>query len=355
MVKKIPPKQNRRVSTARQRRQQYLLDVKVRAHRAAALRTQRVIFASCILVTVLAVVGGVTFGTKSALDALFFKNPDYRVKTIEIVSDGNLTRETILRACNLNEGMNIFSVSLPQVRDNLGGLPQVEDSRVERILPDRLVIKVQERRPVAWVVPPETNLASFHFENAYLIDRRGVLLKTKSLAPEYVGLPAISGVKTSNYSPGQALDQDEVRAALDLIRINSEILQTRFQIRSIDVSKGYCLVATDRQKASVTFNLDNLEWQLHRLALLLDYCEQNSKALQTANLMAERNVPVTFVPEETPESLDDPEEIDPQPEVIIPHNAAKASGKVTAGRSKAEGRRTRGGMARKASRVRHAL
>ncbi|MBV8901211.1 MAG: FtsQ-type POTRA domain-containing protein [Verrucomicrobia bacterium] len=355
MVKKIPPKQNRRVSTARQRRQQYLLDVKVRAHKAAALRTQRVIFASCILVTVLAVVGGVTFGTKSALNALFFKNPDYRVKTIEIVSDGNLTRETILRACNLSEGMNIFSVSLPQVRDNLGSLPQVEDSRVERILPDRLVIKVQERRPVAWVVPPETNLASFHFENAYLIDRRGVLLKTKSLAPEYVGLPAISGVKTSNYSPGQALDQDEVRAALDLIRINSEILQTRFQIRSIDVSRGYCLVATDRQKANVTFNLDNLEWQLHRLALLLDYCEQNSKALQTANLMAERNVPVTFVPEETPESLDDPEEIDQQPEVIIPHNAAKASGKATAGRSKAEGRRTRGGMARKASRVRHAL
>jgi cell division septal protein FtsQ len=355
MVKKIPPKQNRRVSTGRQRRQQYLLDVKVRAHQATVQRTQRAVFASCILVTVLAVVGGVTFGTKNALDALFFKNPDYRVKTIEVVADGNLTRETILRACKLSEGMNIFSVNLPQVRENLGSLPQVEDSRIERILPDRLAIKVQERRPVAWVVPPETNLASFNFENAYLIDRRGVLLKTKSLAPEYLGLPAISGVKTSNYSPGQALDQDEVRAALDLIRINSEILQTRFQIRSIDVSKGYCLVATDRQKASVTFNLDNLEWQLHRLALLLDYCEQNSKALQTANLMAERNVPVTFVPEETPESLDDPEELDQQPEVIIPHNAAKTAGKVSAGRSKAEGRRARGGMAKKASHVRHAL
>ncbi|HEY0789525.1 MAG TPA: FtsQ-type POTRA domain-containing protein [Chthoniobacterales bacterium] len=311
MIRKTIRRQNRRASTSRQRRQQHLLDVKVRTHKAAARRTQRLIFFFSVLIMVAAVAGGLAFGTKNATNALFLKNKDYSVKTIEVTSDGTLSREAVLRACNLSEGVNIFSVNLTDVRQKLSNLPQVEDSRLERVLPDRLVIRIQERRPVAWVVPPGTGPASINFENAYLIDRRGVLLKTKTLAPEYLGLPLIVGIETGNYSAGQALDQDEVRAALDLIRSNSEILQTRFQIQSVDVSKGYCLVVTDRQKASVTFNLDNLDWQLRRLELLLTYCEQNSRELATVNLMAERNVPATFAvaadvpPEDDPAAFED--------------------------------------------------
>ena len=100
---------------------------------------------------------------------------------------------------------------------------------------------------------------SFNFENAYLVDRRGILLKTKSLAPEYLGLPLIIGVDTSNCQAGQPLEQDEVKAALDLIRASAEILQGRFQIQSIDVSKGYCLIVTDKQQANITFSTDEIE------------------------------------------------------------------------------------------------
>ncbi len=150
---------------------------------------------------------------------------------------------------------------------------------------------------MAWVVPPETNVGSFSFENAYLVDRRGILLKTKSLATEYLGLPLIIGVDTSNCQAGQPLEQDDVKAALDLIRASAEILQGRFQIQSIDVSKGYCLTVTDKQHASVTFGTDEIEPQLHRLGTVLSYCDKNSRELQTVNLMVQRNVPVTFVQE----------------------------------------------------------
>jgi len=145
------------------------------------------------------------------------------------------------------------------------------------------------------VVPRDTNIAAFNFENAYLVDRRGILLKTKSLPPEYLGLPLIVGVDTSNCQAGQPLEQDDVKAALDLIRSSGEILQGRFQIQSIDVSKGYCLTVTDRQHASVTFSMEEIEPQLHRLNTVLNYCDKNSRELQTVNLMAQRNVPVTFV------------------------------------------------------------
>jgi cell division protein FtsQ len=299
IIQKRPRKQNKRASTSRQRKRQHLLDVKVRAKNVAARRTQSVLLTVCGFILIASVLGGIAFGAKRILNGLFFANSDYAVKAIEVTSDGNLTREAILRAADVAEGKNIFSINLPKVQEELGALPQVEESRIQRILPNKLVISVQERRPVAWVVPPDTNIASFNFENAYLVDRRGILLKTKSLAPEYLGLPLIIGVDISNCQAGQPLEQDDVKAALDLIRASAEVLQGRFQIQSIDVSKGYCLTVTDRQHASVTFGTDEIETQLHRLGAVLNYCDKNSRELQTVNLMAQRNVPVTFI-QETP-------------------------------------------------------
>lgn len=300
IIKKTARKQNKRASSTRQRKHQHLLDVKVRAKNVAARRTQNVLLVLCGFVLIAFVLGGIAFGAKRVLNSLFFANSDYALKTIEVTSDGKLSRETILHTADVAEGKNIFSIDLPKVQEKLGSLPQVEDSRIQRILPNKLVISIQERRPVAWVVPPEMNTGSFNFENAYLVDRRGILLKTKSLAPEYLGLPLIIGVDTSNCQAGQPLEQDEVKAALDLIRASAEVLQGRLQIQSIDVSKGYCLVVTDKQRANITFSTDEIEWQLHRLETVLSYCDKNNRELQTVNLMAQRNVPVTFVPPAVP-------------------------------------------------------
>jgi cell division protein FtsQ len=305
IIKRTVRKQNKRASSTRQRKHQHLLDVKVRAKNAAARRTQNVLLALCGLILTASVLGGIAFGAKRVLNALFFANADYALKTIEVTSDGKLSRETILHTADIAEGKNIFSIDLPKVQEKLASLPQVEDSRIQRILPNKLVISIQERRPVAWVVPADTNTGSFNFENAYLVDRRGILLKTKSLAPEYLGLPLIIGIDTSNCQAGQPLEQDEVKAALDLIRASAEILQGRLQIQSIDVSKGYCLVVTDKQRASITFSTDEIEWQLHRLETVLSYCDKNNRELQTVNLMAQRNVPVTFVPQPAPATAND--------------------------------------------------
>lgn len=295
IIQKRLRKQNKRASTSRQRKRQHLLDVKIRAKNVTARRTQSVLLTVCGFILIASVLGGIAFGARRILNSLFFANTDYAIKAIEVTADGNLTREAILRAANVAEGKNIFSVDLPKVQERLGALPQVEESRIQRILPNKLIISVQERRPVAWVVPPEANVGSFNFENAYLVDRRGILLKTKSLAPEYLGLPLIVGVDTSNCQAGQPLEQDNVKAALDLIRASAEVLQGRFQIQTIDVSKGYCLTVTDKQHASVTFGTDEIESELHRLSTVLNYCDKNGRELQTVNLMVQRNVPVTFV------------------------------------------------------------
>ena len=71
-------------------------------------------------------------------------------------------------------------------------------------------------------------------------------------------------------------------------------MQTRFQIREIDVSKGYCLLVSDKNHTRVTFGFDNLDTQLQRLEQFLVYSDDSKRELETVNLLVQRNIPVTF-------------------------------------------------------------
>ena len=50
-------------------------------------------------------------------------------QTIELQTDGTLQREQVLKAADLHEGENIFSVNLARVRDRIQQLPQVDEVR----------------------------------------------------------------------------------------------------------------------------------------------------------------------------------------------------------------------------------
>ena len=292
--KRRSTKQNRRLSTTRQRRQQHLLDVKVRARRASARRLQKGFFVLSLLLILLSLLGAGLFGAQRLLNSLFFTNPDYAIHSVEVTSDGDLGRDAVLRAAQIEDGSNIFSINLSAVEDRLRALPQVEEVDVQRLLPDKLVIVIQERRPIAWIASADANKTGFNYDGAFLVDRRGIVLQPKGSAPEYMTLPVIIGVDLKKVTVGQPVDNDPVKAALELIRECPETLQSRFQIATIDLSKEYSLVVTDKQRSLVTFSPDDLTDQLRRLAMLLSYCEKNSKELQSANLMAERNIPVVF-------------------------------------------------------------
>jgi len=294
-IKRTVTKKNKRSSTVRQRRQQHLLDVKVRARSASARRTQKTVFfvSVCLFVGGLVVAG--LLGARRAANALFFENPDYSLRSVELNTDGTLQRDVVLTDLGLRFGTNIFSLNLARLEQALRQVPQVEDCTVRRILPGKLVLSVHERQPVAWIAPEPESGAAFNYDAAFLLDKSGVVLRARHGDTQYTGLPLILGVNTKNYSPGQRIDTDEIKAALELISLNSESLQERFQIESVDVSREYYLTVTDRQRATVLFGLDQLAAQLRRLQLLLNYCDDNKRQLQTVNLMLQRNVPVTFV------------------------------------------------------------
>src|SRR5216117_522354 len=286
---------NRRVSNVRQRRQQHLLDVKVRSRRATQHRVRRVMGVLSKVILTAVIVAAAYLGVREAARRLFFENPDFQLKTIELQTDGTLQREQVLKAADLREGGNIFTVNLAEIQDRIQELPQADEVQVVRKLPGAIDIRVVERKPVAWITSEKEISDPFASDAAFLVDARGVLTKQKKLLPEYLGLPLILGCSSESLEAGKIVESPDAKTALELLSLSaSSFMQTRFQIREIDLSKSYCLLVTDKNHSRVAFGLNDLEEQLQRLERFLDYCDHTKQELETLNLVVQRNIPVTF-------------------------------------------------------------
>ncbi len=301
---------NTRAGSSRQRQQQHLLDVRVRTREISRHRRASLIYwLSAALL--LAIIGGAIYlGATRGLARLFYQNPDYNITTLQVETDGVLTRDQVLDSAGLREGMNIFHVNLDQARERLETLPLVQKAQVQRHLPNKVAIILVERRPIAWVAPEQTAVPGkpvtpltreeiFSSKDTFLVDGIGTLLRPKKLIAQNFDLPIIRGCATGKLAPGQAVDSDEMRAALDLIRAHQDsLLGARFQIQDIDISKGYGITVTDRRNTQVFFALEEIELQLKTLETLLRTVDATGKRPATISLATvagrQRNIPVTF-------------------------------------------------------------
>jgi len=294
-AQKRPRPRNRRISNLRQRRQQHLLDVKVRSRKVTQHRNRKVLVALSKLALVAGFCVAVYLGALEGAKRFFFENPEYQLKTIEVQTDGTLQRDQIVEVADLHEGENIFKINLARVHDRIQQLPQVDEVQVVRKLSGEINIRVVERKPVAWLTSEKEFSDPFVSDAAFLVDARGVLMKQKKLLPEYLGLPLILGCSSESLEAGKVVESSEAKTALELLRLSARsFMQTRFQIRDIDVSKSYCLLVTDKNHTRITFGLNDLEQQLQRLEQFLVYSDDSKQELETVNLLVQRNIPVTF-------------------------------------------------------------
>lgn len=287
---------NRRKSPVRSHKHQHLCEVKARAHKARAHRN-RWIFGIVARLTLIAfVLGGSIYGIWRGVDYLFLSNEEFSLTELSIETDGNMSREEIIHASRVELGANIFKLSLANIRADLELLPQVERAEVSRGMPNRLSIRVVERTPVAWVLHREPEGDPFTIPGAFLVDARGVLMSADRLLPEYLRLPIITGIETAHQMAGNAVDSAPLRAALQLIiATNSALDQHALQVRAIDLSKRYCMVVTDSNKAKITMALERLPEQLERWETLSTHVNERGLDIATANLMLQRDIPVTFL------------------------------------------------------------
>jgi cell division protein FtsQ len=111
---------------------------------------------------------------------------------------------------------SIFSVPLAERRRRLLAVDWVEEATVSRIWPDRLIVRIHERQPVAFV---------FFRAGVLLIDSRGVLLEPPPQAQ--FTFPVLSGVHEAET---ESQRRERVRC---LLRVQEE-LGSLFQVNAAD-------------------------------------------------------------------------------------------------------------------------
>lgn len=132
---------------------------------------------------------------------------------------GSLTLEGVVYASRLklvrtfatDYGRSVFAVPLAERRRRLLAVDWVEDASVSRLWPNRLLVHITERKPVAFVSLPFRSGANApsHF---LLVDAQGVLLDPPSRAQ--FAFPVVTGLTEDQTEPERRV---RVRAMLDLL------------------------------------------------------------------------------------------------------------------------------------------
>jgi cell division septal protein FtsQ len=158
---------------------------------------------------------------------------------IEVAGAAHASRAEIERVFSIDLGRSVYLLPLADRREALRSVDWVKDASIARLWPNRVVVSVQERKPVAFVT-----LAPARFG---LIDEDGVILPP---APDRFTLPVLTGVRASD---ALADRRDRVHR---MLRLTGELGENARNISEIDVS--------DRDNLKVTAPRDG-----HLVTLLL--------------------------------------------------------------------------------------
>ncbi len=243
-------------------------------------------------ILIFAVVGWFThWGVQKVIQHFVMDNPRYNLTEIEVELQGSLQKRDIIRAAKVEVGMALMKIDLRQVQLDIEKMPYVAEARLTRHLPNKLIIRVKERVPMArWTYSGSAT----HLREVYTIDRDGVLIRSRS--NEQQNLPEITGFKLSDPEPGLKIENNEVLAAIQLLKVMERpALRGVMSVRSIDVSSPYSLHLLSGEGMVAQFRTTIIDQQLERLAKIIEISRQKENPIATIDLTLDRNVPVTFM------------------------------------------------------------
>ncbi len=235
------------------------------------------------------------FGTQSLLTKFFYDNPTYDIRSFALPPEEVLSGQEFFAATGLRVGTNIFTIDLAGARKALLALPQIKDASIERILPDTIRIHAEAKKPVAWLVSETNSKDPYTAPDSFLLEQSGSFYKAPSyLISCYFSLPVIYGIDRQLLASGDSLTLEDLHQALELLRLAAQRNDPRLGLRSLDLSKGYCIEALGANKEVIVFATENFDDQLNRLQELMKFCERAGKQLEYVNLFVHRNTPVRF-------------------------------------------------------------
>ncbi|MCF7669459.1 MAG: FtsQ-type POTRA domain-containing protein [Verrucomicrobia bacterium] len=287
----------------KRRRDSKLVELKIHAKGARKFGVRLMLKA--LLISLMVLGGGVAIwhAGKWALDEFVYENEAFSINEIEVVTNGVIPKKQLCRWAGVEKGDNLLALDLGRVRRNLELVPFINSVAVERVLPQKLVIRVGERIPVlkvhALYRQPETGDFGI---SVYYIDKDGFVMMPlevgggRRIAPfNRDNLPVLYGVGGGQLRPGSRIEMPRVYGAVRLLAMfRSSSMSEGDSIARIDVSEHGVIHVITAKGSEIVFGLENMERQLLRWRAVYEEGMKRGERIGMLDLSVGNNVPVTW-------------------------------------------------------------
>lgn len=183
----------------------------------------------------------------------------FQVKEVEVKGCRKIPEKAVLTLAGLEGMPNLFTVPLKEISKRVEAHPWVEQVNVRKVFPDKILIQVEERRPIAIL----------QLEEPYYIDSKGVIFSQVGDRDEY-NFPFLTGLTR------QAFDKDPVTAkhlitkALEFLKVaQEEKVPPLDGISEIHMEKTFGIQCfTQTEGVEVRIGWDHFGEKLRRLSVI---------------------------------------------------------------------------------------
>lgn len=160
---------------------------------------------------------------------IIFKTDFFLVKNIIVLDNYKISTEEVIAYSNIDSNDNIFKLKASDIEEKIEKNPYIKDVKLERDLPDKIIIDIEERKELASI----SNMDIY-----FVIDSEGYILKTVTTPPDtYI----VKGFEFDSFVEGEKINvnNEDLNKALELCRL--------FQVSEIDL------------KPNIVYNDNNFE------------------------------------------------------------------------------------------------
>ena len=207
---------------------------------------------------------------------------------VQLIANQFVSREEVANALGLpvragnGPGLKVFRLSLEAQRKQVEAIAWVRSAALTRVFPNRLVVHVVERAPVAFA-----NVGG----HVSLVDSDGVLLDKPESA--FFDFPVITGLDSNAGS-------DECRTRIALYKefmrqLGDEITHSGWIVSEADLSDGddlKALLVQGRETLQVHFGHENFLQHFHTFLALLPELRKSNAPLDSVDLRYRNQVVV---------------------------------------------------------------
>ena len=193
----------------------------------------------------------------------------FKIQTIEIIGNEQLTPEEILELSEIKQGDNIFITTEIVTKVKLKRNGYIEDVKLQKAYPNKIKIEVKERQK-AYQILTQTGCYIYIDGQGYLLD----------YSLEKLELPVITGMEITENQIGEInrLQENDLDKMENILHIQDEAqkIEIGTQIQQIDVQDEY-VVHIDNERIIINLgNPTNLENKMYYVKAILKQEEGNS-------------------------------------------------------------------------------